>query len=57
MNKSYKCGGCGNDTFKLQDRKVKYLRDTRIEPVLVCGKCGKKFNIDPCNTNGLIDPD
>lgn len=52
---TYKCK-CGNETFKLVKRKVRYTRDTRLEPVLTCIKCSKQYNIDPCNTNGLISP-
>ncbi len=45
---------CGNDTFKLQDKPVCYGKERRIHSQLVCTKCKLAYDIQPCNTNGLM---
>lgn len=52
MKPQYLCK-CGNNHFTLEDKPVYYGKERRVHSQLVCTKCHKCFDIQPCNTNGL----
>lgn len=44
---------CGNNNFHLEDKPVYYGKERRVHAQLVCTKCHRSFDIQPCNTCGL----
>lgn len=53
VRRKYYCE-CGSSEFSLEDKPVYYGKERRLHAQLVCAKCKVGYDIQPCNTNGLM---